>query len=56
MRMLVGLTPPSSGSCTRAGSPRMHTCAIPAGTWACCSTPRPSIPAVPGARCCPSEP
>ena len=55
MRMLVGLTPPSSGSSTVLGVPYAHL-RNPGRTLACCSTLRPSIPAVPGARCCPSEP
>ncbi len=54
LRMLVGLTPPSSGTSSVLGVP-YASLPNPGRRSGCCSTPRRNIPAAPAGRCCPSE-
>ena len=50
MRVMVGLTPPTSGEVTHQRSAVTPTCPTPASRSASCSTPRPSTPAAPAGR------
>ena len=54
MRIMVGLTPPTSGTARISGR-RSPTCPTPASRSASCSTPRPSTPAAPAGRSSPSR-
>ena len=55
MRMLVGLSDPEAGSSAVLDRPYRATAPTPVGGWACCSTPRRSIPAAAAARRWPSR-
>ena len=52
--IMVGLTPPTSGTATDLRPPVRRPAQPRAARSACCSTPRPSTPAAPAARSSPS--
>lgn len=54
MRMMIGLTPPTSGRCTVLGHDYRHL-PNPAAGSGCCWTRRRSTPGAPAARCSPSR-